>query len=275
MAAKSEKSPKKRSLSTGVGKVTSRAKELGIDYVLVASILIALVFQIYQTIKVGRGPQTLGNVALILPLLAILIAFLLFTYSAKRAEIRLTETLERRLPAVEYLETRIEVELENYRLVEKAKEVIVATGGKSRAEDYLTKIEEKCRAEEVTYWRLLFDEQPISHQMCGHLRNLMSLPNVVVAASREDGLANLVVTELGMILALPMPGHGGLVGISIPSISAARKTFRYLMTIYPSAQRLNEESEIIALCEECSITTPQEIALIPDSDRAPAQKDTS
>jgi hypothetical protein len=272
MTSKPEKSRKERSLSRRLGKLATSARELGIDYVLVASILIALAFQIYQTIRVGRGPQTLGNVALTLPLVAILILFLLFSYSTKKLEMRLNQTLERRLPAVEYLETRVEVELENYRLVEKAREVIVATGGKSRAHDYLAKIEDKCRSEEVTYWRLLFEEQSITHEMCSHLRRLLSLSNFVVAVSREDGLGNLVVTEQGMILALPMPGHGGLVGISIPSTAAARKTFRYLMTVYPSAKRLMNETEITALCEECS-TTAQEISLMPDPGRVQIQPD--
>jgi len=224
---------------------------------LVISILILIVFQVYQTIRGGTSTSSLGNLALTMPLIAILIVFLLFSYIVGKYEARFSEVLERRLPPVRYLDTRIEVEAENAKLVERASEFVAAIGGRSRAEEYLSRLENKCQADDVTYWRLLLDGQPITHQVCEHLSKLISLPNVLIATSQEGALGTMLVSESALIIALPMPGHGGLAGISIPGSSPARKVFTYLMVIFPSGTRLTSADDVRALCEECRTVNSQ------------------
>jgi len=214
---------------------------------LIISILIMVAFGAYTAI-VGTNP---GSLVFSLPLVSILTVFLLFLYLMAKAEKRLSQSLDRRLPQLEYMETRAEVEIETMKLAEEADEFIVATGGRSRNQEYLKVIERKVRSGDVTYWRLIFNER-ITHEVCEHLRSILPLPNVMIGQIEDRGYGSMLVVDNGLIIALPVPGHGGLMGIKIPNSASAQRMFRYLMMIYPKAKNITTVEEIKALCEKCA-----------------------
>jgi hypothetical protein len=134
---------------------------------LIISILIMVAFEAYTAIS-GSNP---GKLVLSLPLVSILTTFLLFIYLISKAEQRLSQTLDRRLPVFEYIDSRKEVEIEITQLAGQASELIVATGGRSRNREYLQVIEHKVRSGDLTYWRLIYN-RPITHEMCEHIFQL-------------------------------------------------------------------------------------------------------
>jgi len=221
---------------------------------LIISILIMVAFEAYTAISGGNPSRLVFS----LPLVSILTAFLLFLYLMAKAEKRLSQSLDRRLPQLEYMESRNEVEIEITKLTEQADEFIVATGGRSRNQEYLKVIEHKVRSGDVTYWRLIFDEQ-ITHEVCEHIRSILSLPNVMIGQIESKGYGNMLVVDAGFIIALPVPGHGGLMGIKIPNSVSAQRMFRYLMMVYPNAKRISTPQEVKALCEKCAGSVSQSV----------------
>jgi len=216
-------------------------------FLVIVSILIMVVFETYTAIS--RGDPS--RLVLSIPLVSILTTFLLFLHLIAKAEKRLTQSLERRLPELVYMESRKEVEVETTKLAEQANEYIIATGGRSRNQEYLKAIEHKVRSGEITYWRLIFDEQ-LTHEVCEHICSLLSLPNVMIGQIENRGYGNMLVVDTGLIIALPVPGHGGLMGIKIPNSVSAHRVFRYLMMVFPNAKRVSSPQEVKAHCEQCA-----------------------
>ena len=214
---------------------------------LIVSILIMVAFEAYTAISGGNPNRLVFSI----PLVSILTTFLLFLYLTAKAEKRLSQSLERRLPALVYMDSRKEVETETTNLAEQADEFIVSTGGRSRNPEYLKAIEHKVRSGDVTYWRLILDEQ-ITHELCEHLCSILSLPNVMIGQIEDRGYGNMLVVDTGFIIALPVPGHGGLMGIKIPNSVSARRMFRYLMMVFPDAKRISTPQEVQVLCEQCA-----------------------
>lgn len=218
------------------------------DTVLVIiSILLMVALGAYTTIA-GTDP---GRLIFSLPLVSILTVFLLFLYLMVKAEKRLTQSLDRRLPQLEYMETRAEVEIETIKLAEAANEFIVATGGRSRNQEYLKVINRKVTTSEMPYWRLIFDER-ITHEVCEHLCSIVSLSTVMIGQIEDGGYVSMLVVDTGFIIALPMPGYRGLMGIKIPNSASAQRMYKYLMMIFTKAKNITNEEEIKALCEKCA-----------------------
>jgi hypothetical protein len=214
---------------------------------VVVGVLIAVGLGSYGLIAASKSER----VVLWAAPLAVIIAYLLVYQLLDRFEGRFTRSLDSRLPPVEYLEVRHEVEAALTRLVRAAQQYVVAVGGRSRNSDYLSGIEAKVHEAEIRYWRLLLDGQPITHQMCEHLRRLLTNADVVIAAIPNRGYAQVTVTDAGFVSVLPLPGRGALTGILVPNPAAAQQLFIYTMVIYGSGTRVTDGDAIRNLCEDC------------------------
>lgn len=212
------------------------------DFLLIVDIILIVGLGIYSYI-IEQEPNKFN---LVIPLMLILVVFFLFLYLIAKAEARLNQSLNRKLPTVEYM-TKDDVEKDLENLAKKASKFIATTGGASRNKDYLKAIEQKVKSG-VPYWRVIFNE-PISREMCEHLCALVSLQNVSISKIEKGGYSNISAVEQGYIIALPVPGHGQLMGLKIPSADRAQDMFTYLVTLSQGATKISTKEEIEALCE--------------------------
>jgi hypothetical protein len=185
----------------------------------------------------------------LLPLLAVVIIALVFISLAANAEDRFTRELDKRLPQISYLNSRKDVELTTLELVERSNEFIVGTGGRSRNQDYLKAIERRVCEGKVLYWRILYEEE-ITHELCEHLCRLISLPNVTIAQVKDTAYGNMTITDNGFVMALPVPGHVEMKGISIPSKDHAHSIYNsYMMIVFSKAKKIDTDDDVRSLCE--------------------------
>ena len=206
---------------------------------LILGILVAVGVSIFQSVGWEK----------LLPLLAVVIIALVFISLAANAEDRFTIELDKRLPRISYLDSRKGVELTTLDLVERSIEFIVGTGGRSRNRDYLKAIERRVREGKVLYWRILYEEE-ITHELCEHLCGLISFPNVTVAQVKDTAYGNMTITDNGFVMALPVPGHVEMKGISIPSKAHAHSVYNsYMMIVFSNAKRTDTSEVIKSLCE--------------------------
>src|SRR3989442_12161 len=155
----------------------------------IVSILLVIAIGLYSAIAQNNATR----LVIILPLMAVLITFLLFLSATRQVEHRINESLDRRLPPIEHIENRKDVEAQTVKLVERASDFIIATGGRSRNKDYLKSIESKV-AHDVSYWRFIYDEE-ITHAMCEHIVAIVGQPNVFVRQIKGREYGNMLVVD--------------------------------------------------------------------------------
>jgi hypothetical protein len=170
---------------------------------------------------------------------------------AVKAEKRMIQSLDQRLPALEYFEKKKRVDQATAKLAKQAEEFILATGSRSRNKKYLKVIERKVIKDDVPYWRIILGTR-ISHGLCEHLTLLLENSNVLIRQIEDMSYGNLLIVDTGVIIALPIPGHGELMGIEIPNKVTADRLYKYFMMIFPDGKKIITPDEIKALCEECS-----------------------
>jgi hypothetical protein len=214
----------------------------------IVSILLAIALAIYSSIAQKNASQ----LVIILPLIAVLIAFLLFLSVISRAEARINQSLDKRLPATEHLEARQEVERELTKLVESTTDFIIATGGRSRNKTYLKSIESKLDSDDLIYHRFIYQEE-ITHDMCEHLCAILNKSNVYIRQIKEQEYGNILVVKSGFLIVLPVPGHGGLMGIKIPNSDSAQRMSRYVMMLNQDSQQISTSEQVKGLCEQCMV----------------------
>lgn len=217
--------------------------------ILIVTILIVICIEVYLIVTV----HTPTEYVYLVPIVSILLVFLIFLFVVSKAEARLNRSLDQRLPPIEYLETRKEVEIETTKLAEQANDFILATGERSRNSEYMAVIENKIGATNLPYWRLVYGG-PITHELCQHICKVLHLPNVVVTQVVKEDYGDMLVIDAGFMIALPLPGHGGLMGIKSQNRSTAQRLFLYFMMVMldSSATRITSEQEVKALCEVCA-----------------------
>lgn len=214
---------------------------------LIIGILVAIGVAVFQAIGWER----------LLPLLAVAVLALVFLSLVVNAEDRITHEIDKRLPQLSYLEKRGEVELTSRQLVEQATEFVVATGGRSRNSEYLQLIEIKVREGRILYWRIIYDEI-LTKELVEHLCSVISLPNVSVAQIKDTSYGNMILADSGALLALPVPIHGELKGIYIPSSEYAQKLYNgYMMTVFSKAKKIEGIDDIRCLGENGRIEKTQ------------------
>jgi hypothetical protein len=212
----------------------------------IVSILLIIAVGLYSTIAQANPTR----LVIVLPLVSVLITFLLFLHAVAEVERKINQSLDRRLPPTEHLENRQEVERETVKLVEHAADFIIATGGRSRNKSYLKSIENKLTSGEVPYWRFVYDEE-ITHDMCEHLSAVLGKPNVFIRQIKDRDYGNMLVVDSGFIVVLPVPGHGGLMGISVPNSNTAQRMSRYVMMLNQNSQTISTLQQVRGLCENC------------------------
>jgi len=216
------------------------------NLLLLLSIIITIGIGIYSLLIQGN-PERL---TLILPLISILLVSVIMLYFIASAETRLKSTLDRRLPPLEHLENKDDVDYELVRLARTAKRFIVATGGRSRNVEYLKVIKQKVESGQVNYWRILFGSG-ITHEMCEHLTSLLGMPGVQIGQIDEPLYDHMLVTDSGYLDALPVPGHAELMGVKVSSTLISEQLFHYIMRVYQKAEIVTKPEEIQILCERC------------------------
>ncbi len=216
------------------------------NILLMVSIIIVIGIGIYTPLVEGEPERLI----LTLPLLSILLIASLMLYFIATAETRFYDSLNRRLPPIEHLEKKDEVEYESVQLVKSAEHFIVATGGKSRNLEYLNTISKKVKSGHVNYWRILFGYE-ITHEMCEHLIVLLNVPGVSIGRTDDQSYDHMLVTDSGYINPLPIPGHGDLMGVKISNKAIAERLFHYFMRVYKNTKAITKEDEIRLLCECC------------------------
>ena len=219
---------------------------------LILTILVAVGVLIFQSVGWER----------ILPLLAVIIIALVFISLAANTEERFTNELDKRLPQISYLNSRKDVELTILDLVERSTEFIVGTGGRSRNQDYLKAIERRVCEGQVLYWRILYEEK-ITHELCEHICKLISLPNVTIAQIKDTAYGNMTISDNGFVIALPVPGHAEMKGISIPSKDHAHSIYNsYMMIVFSKSKKIDTDDII----DMSSVAKAKEILLKYDID---------
>ena len=206
---------------------------------LILGILVAIAVAVFQSIGWER----------LLPLLAVVVLALIFLSLVVNTEDRITQEIDKRLPKLSYLDKRKEVELASLELVERASEFVIATGGRSRNIEYLKLIEKKVYDGEVLYWRIIYNEI-LTQELCDHLCTVISLPNASIAQIKDTAYGNMIITDDGMLVALPVPVHGELKAIHVPNSEYAQKMNNgYMMTIFSKAKKIDSVEDIRSLCE--------------------------
>jgi len=195
-----------------------------------AQFLVLIVLTVYSALS----EQSVENLVYTLPLAAIVLSFLSCVYLFARHDRRIHEALDRRLPPLEYLETRDEVHKALSDLARQSDRFIVATGGRATHQPYLSAIEEKLQHGDVSYWRILFEEQ-VSTDISTHLERVIGHPNSSIARVIERRYNDVLVTDKGVVFVLPMPGTGGLMGIRTMSPDTALKLYNYTMLLHKEA----------------------------------------
>lgn len=195
-----------------------------------AQFLVLSVLTVYGALS----EQSVGKLVYTLPLAAILLSFLSCVYLFARQDRRVRDALDRRLPPLEYLETREEVHTALTDLARDADRFIVATGGRATHKPYLEAIEKQLDSGVVCYWRILFDEQ-VSSDIASHLERVIDSPTSSVARVGARRYNDVLVTDKGVVFVLPMPGTGGLMGIRTLSSSTALKLYNYTMLLQKEA----------------------------------------
>lgn len=217
---------------------------------LVLGIMVAVAVAVFQSIGWER----------VLPLVAVAILALVFLNLIANAEDRLTRELQSRLPQISYIEKREEVELAMCRLAERASEFIVTSGGKSRNIQYLRTIEQKSFEGQIFYWRILYDKD-ITEELYNHLSRVISLPNVTIVHVGDDSYNNMTLADTGAILALPVPGHGELKAIEIPSPEYSRQLYTgYMMSVFSKAFRIDTLDDLNSFLDNIQEVTAQQDA---------------
>lgn len=206
------------------------------DSILFAAQFLVLIL---LTIYGALAEQSLDKLVYTLPLAAILLGFLCCLYLFARQERNLLEALDRRLPPLEYLETREEVHNALTDLARQAESFIVATGGRATHVPYLEAIEKRLEGGGVSYWRIIFDE-PVSPDISAHLSRVVALSNSSVARVIGRRYNDVLVTDRGVVFVLPMPGTGGLMGIRILGPATALKLYNYTMLLHKKAESITQ-----------------------------------
>lgn len=244
---------------TQAGATTNRREKAGnklarldVDaWRIAVPILSSAALGIYGVIAAGDDDRAI----LFIPLVAVAFGFIVFWLLLDRLDSRLNESLDRRLPPVEYLAERADVELELTRLVERADAFVVVVGGRSRNSQYLQTIETKVETGSTAYWRLLMAGQPISHEICEHVRRLLPVAEAEIRVIDRPGYTQVTLTDAGFLSVLPTPGHG-LTGIFVPNPEAAGRLFVYHMQVFNAAHALDDERAVQQMCEVCGQQAP-------------------
>ncbi len=206
---------------------------------LIIGVLVAIGIAVFQSIGWER----------LLPLLSVVVLALIFLSLVVNAEDRITQEIDKRLPQLLYLDKRREVEIASRELVEMASEFVVATGGRSRNREYLKLIEEKVQEGRLLYWRIVYDEV-LTQELCDHLCSVISFPNASVAQIKDTAYGNMIITDKGFLMALPVPVPGDLKGIIVPSSEYSQKMYNgYMMMVFSKAKKLDSVEDIEPLCE--------------------------
>jgi len=214
---------------------------------LIAGLLVTLLFGLYSAFTSSDSARAV----LFLPLVSVLLSFVLLLHLVAEAEARLQRSLDRRLPVIEYLESKDQVEKELRGLAASARTFVAATGGRGDDLAYLSAIAEKAQCGDIDYWRILLSEE-ITHEMCEHIRSLLPLSNVSVSRVSNSDYGNMLVVDSGFLVAMPVPGKGGLTGLKVPNVKGAQRLFRYLMLVSQKATKISMDSEVRRLCRFCN-----------------------
>ena len=204
---------------------------------LILAILIAISVAAFQSIGWER----------LLPLIAVVILGLIFLSIVINTEDRIKQEIDRRLPKISYLDNRKEVELASFDLVEHASEFVVATGGRSRNIEYLKLIEKKVSDGKVLYWRIIYDEV-LTKELCDHRCRVIPQPNASITQIMDTAYGNMIITDVGLLIALPVPIRGDLKAILVPNSEYAQKMYNgYMMTIFSKATKIDSAKVIRTL----------------------------
>jgi hypothetical protein len=185
---------------------------------LLLGFVAALLVGIFTTPLVGRY-ETLVAISI----LAIAISTILVN-----AQARLTKDIGDRLPPITYLNSRHEFESAAAHLIHSSSRFLVATGGRSRLPSYLNAIESKLQKGDFRYFRILNSLQ-VTSDLKDHLARIEKKEGAILLCAPSSSLGSLSICDAGVLIALPVPGHGDLRGILIPSSAYATRLFEDYM----------------------------------------------
>lgn len=149
-----------------------------------------------------------------------------------------------------YLDDERAVVPELERAVSEANETIMALGAKSRASDYLEKIEEAVKQRDAIYYRLI-DGTFIPHELHEHLERVIASPNVQISWTPREKFGNLTVTENECIIAFPAP-YLKFSGLLLPGQVNSRRYTQYFLEAFSKALPVRTEKALQALCNTCN-----------------------
>jgi len=165
----------------------------------IVSILLIIAIGLYSAVA-QNNPTRL---VIVLPLVAVLITFLLFLFAVGQVEQRINQSLDRRLPPIEHLEKREDVENQTVKLVTRAADFIIATGGRSRNTEYLKAIEDKI-LRDLEYWRFIYEDE-ITHAMCKHIISVVGKDKVFIRQIKGREYGNMLIVDGGLIMGTTGP----------------------------------------------------------------------
>lgn len=161
-------------------------------------------------------------------LTAIAIFAIAFATLLTNAQTKMVNEISNRLPPVTYLNSRHEFDAASVQLIHSANRFLVATGGRSRSSGYLSGIESKIKQGGFRYFRIL-NSPEITNELQEHFKRVVNIDGVFLLKTQVTSIGNISICDTGVIIALPVPGHGDLRGIMIPSPTYATRLFEDYM----------------------------------------------
>jgi hypothetical protein len=163
------------------------------------------------------------------------------------------KTIESRLPGIELIRGKQQVEAELTKTASEAKRFIIATGGKSRIKTYLDTITRKASDENVPYTRIIFGGY-IHHELCTHLCSVVGQSRVRIAHAPDEKSGTALVTENALIFTTIPSTEANIFDtiVKVPDPTAADEYREYLIDLLVRSKTLDSSTQIRSLCTACS-----------------------
>jgi hypothetical protein len=137
------------------------------------------------------------------------------------------------------------------RLVDTARETILAAGSRSMAASYLRRLAGRVKKEGVQYSRLLAGRR-ITHELHEHLVSLVGHESVHVAWNPNEKYGSFTVSEAEVFLALPVPLPEQFAGLKLTGPEHSVRYSAVFALGFNEGLQIRNARSLQILCDRCS-----------------------
>lgn len=212
---------------------------------IIFPVLLALVVTAIRTFGSSQDPSVDNYIVLTF-------LFFLFFYLGVVYQFIL---LKRLLLGPEVITGKDLVESALINAAKSAREFIMATGGRSRIEEYLDAITHAVQNDIVSfYYRLILGDH-IHHPLHKHLKEVWGQRGVHIAHNEHEHYGQILVTEKEAIVTMPSSAAKAfdrVLRIRTPTTVQRHKDYVHDLFMMPENKRITSLDQIAALCQECT-----------------------